>query len=163
LVHKPWAVEGTRATRKNLVTSIYLESEELEAHQRAMEAKYARAKEREPRHELYLADDADVLLVGFGIVSRVLRTAAEATRKDGTKAGVFRPITLWPFPDRALQEAAEHAERVLVVEMSNGQLVEDVRLTLAGEVPVDFYARVGGNVPSVEEVQEVLAGRPVTA
>ncbi len=158
-VHKPWAVQGTAATRKNLVTSIYLESDELEAHQRAMETKYARAKEREARHELYLADDAEVLLVGFGIVSRVLRTAAEAARKDGMKVGVFRPITLWPFPDHALREAAERAQRVVVVELSNGQLVEDVRLALEGEVPVEFYSRVGGNVPSVEEVQEVLTKR----
>lgn len=158
-VHKPWTVQGTAATRRNLVTSIYLESDELEAHQRGMEAKYTRAREHEPRHELYLADDAEVLLVGFGIVSRVLRTVAEAARKDGMKVGLFRPITLWPFPEKALQEAGARAQRVLVVELSNGQLVEDVRLSLDGEVPVEFYSRVGGNVPSVEEVQKVLAAR----
>jgi 2-oxoisovalerate ferredoxin oxidoreductase alpha subunit len=163
-VHKPWAVHGTAATRKNLLNSIYLEPDELEAHQQAMEAKYARAKEREPRYELYLADDAEVLLVGYGIVSRVLRTVAEVARKEGMKVGVFRPITLWPFPDRALQEAAERAQRVVVVELSNGQMVEDVRLALDGELPVEFYSRVGGNVPSVEEMQKVLAARPtVTA
>jgi pyruvate/2-oxoacid:ferredoxin oxidoreductase alpha subunit len=159
-VHKPWTVQGTAATRRNLVTSIYLEPDELEAHQRAMEAKYARAREHEPRHELYLADDAEVLLVGFGIVSRVLWTVAETARKEGMKVGVFRPITLWPFPKRGLQEAAHRAQRVVVVELSNGQLVEDVRLTLDGEVPVEFYSRVGGNVPSVEEVHQVLAARP---
>lgn len=161
VAHKPWAVQGTAATRKNLVTSIFLESDELEAHQRRLEAKYARAKEREQRHELYLAEDAEVLLVGFGIVSRVLRTAAEAARRNGMKAGVFRPITLWPFPTQALREAAADIDRVVVVELSNGQLVEDVRLALNGEVPVEFYSRVGGNVPSVEEVQEALAGRAV--
>jgi pyruvate/2-oxoacid:ferredoxin oxidoreductase alpha subunit len=159
-VHKPWTVQGTAATRRNLVTSIYLEPDDLEAHQRGMEAKYARAREHEPRHELYLADDAEVLLVGFGIVSRVLRTVAVAARKEGVKAGLFRPITLWPFPEKALQEAAQRAQRVLVVELSNGQLVEDVRLALDGEVPVEFYSRVGGNVPSVEELQKVLAARP---
>jgi pyruvate/2-oxoacid:ferredoxin oxidoreductase alpha subunit len=162
LVHKPWAVQGTPETRKNLVTSIYLESDELEAHQRGMEVKYARAIEREPRHELYQADDAEVLLVGFGIVSRVLRTTAETMRKEGCSVGVFRPITLWPFPTRALQEAAARVQRVVVVELSNGQLVEDVRLTLDGKVPIQFYSRVGGNVPSVEELQEVLAGRSVS-
>jgi 2-oxoisovalerate ferredoxin oxidoreductase alpha subunit len=158
-VHKPWTVQGTPATRRNLVTSIYLESDELEAHQRGMEAKYARAREREPRYELYLADDAEVLLVGFGIVSRVLRTVAETARKEGMKVGLFRPITLWPFPERALQEAAAKAQRVLVVELSNGQMVEDVRLALDGAIPIEFYSRVGGNVPSVEEVQQVLAAR----
>ncbi|HEY6945879.1 MAG TPA: 3-methyl-2-oxobutanoate dehydrogenase subunit VorB [Candidatus Acidoferrum sp.] len=159
-VHKPWVVQGTAATRRNLVTSIYLEPDELEEHQHGMEAKYARAKEHEPRHELYMADDAEVLLVGFGIVSRVLRTVAEAARKEGMKVGVFRPITLWPFPERALQEAVGDVDRVMVVELSNGQMVEDVRLALDGEIPVEFYSRVGGNVPSVEEVQKVLAARP---
>jgi pyruvate/2-oxoacid:ferredoxin oxidoreductase alpha subunit len=161
--HKPWSVQGTAQSRKNLLTSIYLESDELEAHQLAMEAKYARAKEREPRHELYEAEDAEVLLIGFGIVSRVLRTAAETLRKDGVKVGLFRPITLWPFPSAALREAAARVERIVVVELSNGQLVEDVRLTLEGRVPVEFYSRVGGNVPSVEEVQEVVARRSVFA
>ncbi|HET7150544.1 MAG TPA: 3-methyl-2-oxobutanoate dehydrogenase subunit VorB [Candidatus Acidoferrum sp.] len=160
-VHKPWAVQGTAATRENLVTSIYLESDELEAHQLGMQAKYARAEARESRHELYQADDAEVLLVGFGIVSRVLRTAAEGMRKEGMKVGLFRPITLWPFPSAALRQSAARVQRVVVVELSNGQMVEDVRLALDGRVPVQFYSRVGGNVPSVEEVQEVVAGRPV--
>lgn len=160
-VHKPWAVQGTATTRKNLVTSIYLESDELEAHQLGLQAKYTRAEAREPRHELYQTDDAEVLLVGFGIVSRVLRTAAEAMRKEGVKVGLFRPITLWPFPSVGLRQSAARVERVVVVELSNGQMVEDVRLALDGRVPVQFYSRVGGNVPSVEEVQEVVAGRPV--
>ena len=159
--HKPWVVQGTAKTRKNVVTSIYLEPDELEAHQLAMEPKYGRAVEREPRHELYQAENAEVLLVGFGIVSRVLRTTAEALRKNGLKVGLFRPITLWPFPTKALQEAAADVDRVVVVELSNGQLIEDVRLALDGQVPIQFYNRVGGNVPSVEELQEVVAGRSV--
>ncbi|HYL84890.1 MAG TPA: 3-methyl-2-oxobutanoate dehydrogenase subunit VorB [Candidatus Angelobacter sp.] len=161
-VHKPWVVQGTAQTRRNLVTSIYLEMDELEAHQRGMETKYARAVEREPRHELYQAKDAEVLLVGYGIVSRVLRTTAEVLRKDGLKVGVFRPITLWPFPARALQEAVARVHRVVVVELSNGQMVEDVRLALDGQVPIQFYNRVGGNVPSVEELQAVVAGRSLS-
>ena len=153
---KPWAVQGTPETRKNLITSIFLEPDELEAHQRNLEAKYFLAQQREPRHELYLADDADFLLVGFGIVSRVLRSAVEGARKHGLRAGLFRPITLWPFPSDALQKAAARAHTVLVVELSNGQMLEDVRLALDGRVPVEFYGRVGGNVPSVEEVHAQL-------
>ena len=153
---KPWAVQGTPETRKNVVTSIFLEPDALENHQRKMAEKYALIAEREARHELFLADDAEVLLVGYGIVSRVLRSTAELARKQGIKAGVFRPITLWPFPERALQEAAAHVRRVFVVELSNGQMVEDVRLALDGKVPVAFYARVGGNVPTVEELQQKL-------
>ena len=155
---KDWAVQGTAATRKNLISSIYLEADELEAHQRKLEAKYRVAEQLEPRHELYMADDAEILLVGYGIVSRVLRSAVEHARSAGLKVGLFRPITLWPFPTGALAEAAGKVHGVKVVELSNGQMVEDVRLALDGRVPVGLYTRVGGNVPSAEEIQErVLA------
>jgi pyruvate/2-oxoacid:ferredoxin oxidoreductase alpha subunit len=155
---KPWAVEGTNSTRKNLVSSIYLEPDDLEAHQHKLEAKYKLAQQLEPRHELYETEGAEILLVGYGIASRVLRSAVEECRRQGVKVGLFRPITVWPFPAKALQEAAAGVQKVLVVELSNGQMVEDVRLTLNGKVPVEFYGRVGGNVPSVEEVQgEVLS------
>ncbi len=156
---KPWAVRGTRETRENLLTSIYLEPDELEAHQRKLEEKYRLAREREPRHELYQADDAEILLVGFGIVSRVLRSAVESARKEGLRLGLFRPVTLWPFPSSALRQVAARVQKVLVVELSNGQMVEDVRLALDGHVPVEFYGRVGGIVPSVEEVlTHLIAG-----
>ena len=160
---KPWAVKGTPETRANLVSSIFLETDELEEHQRRMEAKYIRAQENEPRCELFRADDAEILLVGYGIVSRVLLSAVEALRKEGVKAGLFRPITLWPYPSRALVQAASKVQKVLVVELSNGQMVEDVRLALDGSVPVDFYGRVGGNVPSVREVQEQVLSRMAVA
>jgi len=163
LPEKPWAVKGTPETRKNLVTSIYLDTDELEAHQRQMEAKYARAQRDEPRHELYQADEAEVLLVGYGIVSRVLRSAVEKARQDGVRAGLFRPITLWPFPQKALALAAARAKKVLVVELSNGQMLEDVRLALNGKVPVEFYGRVGGNVPTVEEVHAQLGAPALRA
>ncbi|MGO9270344.1 MAG: 3-methyl-2-oxobutanoate dehydrogenase subunit VorB [Terriglobia bacterium] len=160
---KPWAVKGTAETRHNLVSSIFLEPDELEAHQRAMEAKYVRAQQEEPRHEIYQTGDADVLLVGYGIVSRILRSAVEELRRDGLRAGLFRPITLWPFPSQALAEAAARVEKVLVVELSNGQMVEDVRLALNGKVPVEFYGRGGGNVPSVEELRAQLVVRMGTS
>ncbi len=153
---KLWAVEGTPETRHNLITSIYLEPDDLEAHQRRMEAKYIRCAQEESRWETYLAEDAEVLVVGFGIVSRVLRSAVEESRREGLNAGLFRPITLWPFPSEALARAASRVSKILVVELSNGQMVEDVRLAVNGRVPVEFYGRVGGNVPSVEEVQERL-------
>jgi len=159
LPEKPWAVKGTAETRHNLLSSIFLEPDELEAHERAMEVKYRRAQQEEPRHEMYpdgQAGDADVLLVGYGIVSRILRSAVDELRRDGLRAGLFRPITLWPFPSRALAEAAARVEKVLVVELSNGQMVEDVRLALNGKVPVQFYGRGGGNVPSVEELRAQL-------
>jgi pyruvate/2-oxoacid:ferredoxin oxidoreductase alpha subunit len=153
---KPWAVKGTPETRGNLVSSIFLEPDGLEDHERRLEAKYIRAQQAEARFESYRAEDAEVLLVGFGIVSRVLLSTVDALRRDGVNAGMFRPITLWPFPSSALAKAAAHAKNVLVVELSNGQMVEDVRLTLNGQVSVKFYGRVGGNVPSVSELQEIV-------
>ncbi len=158
-VEKPWAVKGTPETRNNLLSSIYLETDELEAHVREMEAKYIRAQNVETRFELYQAEDAELLLVGFGIVSRVLRSAVDEARRQGLRVGLFRPISLWPFPSQALAKSAAKAEKVLVVELSNGQMVEDVRLALNGTVPVELYGRVGGNVPSVEEICEQLSGQ----
>jgi 2-oxoisovalerate ferredoxin oxidoreductase alpha subunit len=149
---KPWAVRGTPETRANLVTSIYLEPDDLEEHQRRMEAKYIRAQNAEPRCELYKTEDAELLVVGYGIVSRVLRSVVDEARAEGLPVGLFRPITLWPFPSRTLAKAAARVATVLVVELSNGQMLEDVRLALNGKKRVDFYGRVGGNVPSVEEL-----------
>jgi 2-oxoisovalerate ferredoxin oxidoreductase alpha subunit len=151
-IEKPWAVKGTPETQKNCITSIFLEPDALEAHQRHLAAKYKLAQELEPRHETYMTEDAEILLVGYGIVSRVLRSTVEQARAQGIRAGLFRPITLWPFPSKALVEAAAHCKTVLAVEMSNGQMIEDVKLSLNGKVPVELYSRVGGNVPSAEEV-----------
>jgi len=159
LAEKSWAVTGIRETRNNLITSIYLETDELEAHVRHLAEKYGRAQEEEPRQELYLADDAEVLVVGYGIVSRVLRSAVEQVRKFGLRAGLFRPITLWPFPSKALAAAAARCHSVLVVELSTGMMVEDVRLALDGRVPVEFYGRSGGNVPGAEEIRDRLLAK----
>ena len=156
---KPWAVQGTPETRKNVISSIYLEPDDLEAHIRKLEAKYIRASRLEARHETYEAADAEILLVGYGITSRVLRSAVEMARAEGLKAGLFRPITLWPFPKQALRDVASSVSKVLVVELSNGQMVEDVRLTLEGKVPVEFYGRTGGNVPTVEEIYTQIMQR----
>ncbi|MBI3447938.1 MAG: 3-methyl-2-oxobutanoate dehydrogenase subunit VorB [Acidobacteria bacterium] len=153
---KPWAVAGTAETRKNLISSIFLEPDLLEAHVRKLEAKYLEAERLEARHEVYRGEDADTLVVGYGIVSRVLRSAVEQARKAGAAVGLFRPISLWPFPKEALVAAASRCRRVLVVELSTGQMVEDVRLALNGTVPVELLGRVGGNVPSVEEILDRL-------
>jgi 2-oxoisovalerate ferredoxin oxidoreductase alpha subunit len=149
---KPWAVKGTRETKRNLLSSIVLEPDALEEHVRKLESKYTLCQELESRHENYLTEDADVLLVGFGIVSRVLRTAVDHLRAQGLKAGLFRPITLWPFPARELCETAKRVKQVLAVELSTGMMVEDVKLALNGAVPVEYYGRVGGNVPMADEI-----------
>ncbi|HVZ16514.1 MAG TPA: 3-methyl-2-oxobutanoate dehydrogenase subunit VorB [Terriglobales bacterium] len=153
---KPWAVQGTPETRKNLVSSIFLEPDELEGHVRKLEAKYRLAQQMEQRFETYMADDADILLVGYGIVSRVLRDTVEEARAQGIRVGLFRPISLWPFPSKPLAEYASRCRFVQVVEMSTGQMVEDVKLAVEGRAPVEFYSRVGGNVPTSEEVHTQL-------
>jgi pyruvate/2-oxoacid:ferredoxin oxidoreductase alpha subunit len=148
----PWAVTGTAQTRANLVTSIYLEPDVLEQHVRKLEAKYKRAEQEAVRFEGREIEDADVVLVGYGIVARVLKQVVESARAEGLRVGLLRPISLYPFPVLELQRIALHAHAFAVVEMSTGQLVEDVRLALAGRRPVEFYSRVGGNVPGTEEV-----------
>ncbi len=153
---KPWAVTGTAETRKNLISSIFLEPDQLEAHVRHLESKYQEAARREARFELYQAEDPEVLLVGYGITSRVLRSVVDMARKEGIRAGLFRPISLWPFPAEALRHASRRAQMVLVVEMSVGQMVEDVRLSLEGRVDVEFFGRTGGNVPQADEVCQKL-------
>lgn len=159
LPEKPWAVKGTAETRGNLITSIRMTPDKMEAHIRHLEDKYKQCEREECRWECYRAEDAEVLLVGYGIVSRVLRSVVDSARRHGMKAGLFRPITLWPFPSKALMEAAGPAAKVMVVELSTGQMVEDVRLAINGAKPVELYGRVGGNVPSAEECEAELFAR----
>jgi pyruvate/2-oxoacid:ferredoxin oxidoreductase alpha subunit len=157
---RPWSVQGTPETRSNLISSIYLSHEALEAHVRALQGKYEAVCENEVRFAELLAEDSEILLVGYGIVSRVLRRAVGLCRSMGIRAGLLRPITLWPFPSRRIEELSRRVERILTVELSTGQMVEDVRLAASGRCPVDFYGRQGGMVPSAEEIVErVLASR----
>ena len=147
-----WAVTGTAETRANLISSIYLEPERMERHVLKLDAKYKDAERRETRAELWRTEDADVVLVGYGIMGRVLKAVVEQLRAKGMRAGLLRPITLFPFPTAQIREAARHAKGFAVVEMSTGQLRDDVRLALEGRAPVEFYGRCGGSVPSAEEV-----------
>ncbi len=150
--HMPWAVEATPETRKNLVTSIYLEPDNLEAHIRKLEAKYRRCEREEVRFEEYQTGDAEVVLMGYGITARILKAVVEQLRATGLRVGLLRPITLYPFPVAAVQRLARSAKLFGVVELSTGQMLDDVRLALNGARPVEFYGRAGGNVPPAEEV-----------
>jgi pyruvate/2-oxoacid:ferredoxin oxidoreductase alpha subunit len=152
-----WAVDGTAATRGNLINSLHLDCDEMEAHSRALEAKYHRAEERETRAEEWLTDDAGIVLVGYGIVARILKAVAAEARAEGIPVGVLRPITLYPFPVSNFRRAANTARVFAVVEMSNGQMVDDVRLALNGVRPVEFLGRGGGNVPSHHQVLHLVS------
>ncbi len=149
-----WALYGDTESKKNLISSIYLEPDELEEHNRKLQEKYKKIEENEVRYEEYYLDDAKFVLIGYGIVSRMLRSAVQKLRKEGLKVGLLRPLTLFPFPKKQIRELAERGASFLVSEMSNGQMVDDVQLASGMKVPVYFYGRMGGNVPTTEELIE---------
>ncbi|MFH0777640.1 MAG: 3-methyl-2-oxobutanoate dehydrogenase subunit VorB [Candidatus Eisenbacteria bacterium] len=149
---KPWAIKGTAETRDNLVSSIYLSPEDLEEHIANLEKKYEQVRENEVRYEEYMTDDAKVITIGYGIVSRVLRTVVDTARSRGLRLGLLRPITLWPFPSRKLRQLAEKTGSFLVVELSTGQMVDDVKLAVECRKPVHLYTRYGGSVPTADEL-----------
>ena len=152
----PWAVLGTAATRPNLITSIYLEPEKMERHVRKLEAKYRQAERDEARAESYRTEDAEFVLMGYGIMGRILKAVVDRGRERGHKIGLLRPLTLYPFPEERIRELARQVRGFLVAELSDGQLRDDVRLALEGRKPVEFYSRVGGVVPTAEELLEVV-------
>ena len=149
---KPWALTGCKGRAPNVIKSLLLGEGALEEHNKKLQAKYARIKEAEVRSEQFHASDSDLVLVAYGSVARLAKAAMEKARAKGLRVGLIRPITLWPFPDAAIQAAAAKAKRFLVVEMSAGQMVEDVRLAVNGAAPVHFYGRMGGSIPSEEEI-----------
>ncbi|MFH1213368.1 MAG: 3-methyl-2-oxobutanoate dehydrogenase subunit VorB [Candidatus Neomarinimicrobiota bacterium] len=151
---KTWAVKGTPETVNNLITSIELDPDDLERHNLKLQQKYAIMEEQEVRYEGYRLDDAEIVLVGFGIVSRILHTIVDTLRAMGIRAGLMRPITLFPFPKKIIDELADRVKFFLVVEMSNGQMVDDVRLVVSGRKPVYLYTRMGGNTPSEKEIND---------
>lgn len=148
---KPWAIKCTKDSQ-NLVCSIFLEHDDLEAHNIHLQEKYKTIEANEVMFEAFHLDDADYVMIGYGIVSRVQKTAMEILRQEGIKIGLLRPQTLFPFPKKEIRALRERIKAYFVAEMSNGQMVDDVRLA-AGELrPIHFYGRMGGNVPSVDEI-----------
>lgn len=152
---KPYATTGTIEKRKpNIINSLYLKSDELEKTIVERFKRYELVKENEIRVEEYLTDDADLICVAYGATARVVRSAVEMAREEGIKVGLIRPITLWPFPTECINKAADKVDNMLVVEMSMGQMVEDVKLSANGKCNVEFFGRTGGIVPSPDEVLE---------
>jgi len=153
LPEKPWAIHGDAADEDRLITSINLEPELLEQHNIHLQNKYAEIARNETRFEDYHTEDAEVIIIAYGVVSRIVQTAVDDLRAAGRKVGMMRPITLWPFPGDHIIALGEYTKKFLVVELSNGQMVDDVRLALNGRRPVHLHNRMGGMVPSPEEVQ----------
>ena len=153
LIEKPWAVTGTGMQRKhNIINSLYLKPEELEKMNFARFERYAEIQKTEVRYESYLTEDADIVVVAFGIAARVSKNAVVAARAAGIKAGLLRPITVWPFPQQALADLANTAKGFLSVELSMGQMIEDVRLSIHDKRPVRLCNRAGGMIPGPDEV-----------
>lgn len=155
-VEADWVTNGAAGRRPRVVKSLHLQPEELEAHNQHLQAKYRAIQAAEVRWTGELLEDAEVAVVAYGTAARVARTAIRRARDGGLRAGLFRPISLWPFPSGPLAELATRVRGLLVVELSAGQMVEDVRLAVEGRTPVDFHGRTGGMVPTPDEVLAAL-------
>ena len=152
-----WATTGKPSTReRNIITSLDLDPNAQEVHNQKLQAKYREVEQKEVRFEEFQTDDADYLFVAYGTSARVSQKAVELARAEGIKAGLLRPITLYPFPSKRINELAQKVKGMLSVEMSAGQMVEDVLLSVSGKVPVHHFGRMGGVIPTPEEVVESL-------
>ncbi len=150
---KPWATTGTKLEREhNIVNSLSLVPEELETLNMKRYERYKEVEKNETMYEEYMVDDADIIIAAFGIAARVSKNAVNEARKQGIKAGLIRPITLWPFPKAPFEKAVEHAKAFISVELSMGQMIEDVKLATSCKVPVTLCNRVGGMIPDPEQV-----------
>ena len=159
LPRQDWALYADKESKDNLISSIFLDPHELEEHNHKLQRKYAEIEKNELMLEKFMLDDAEYVVMGYGIVSRVLKTAVEKLRSKNIKIGMLRPITLFPFPKKEILELAEKNCKFLIAEMSNGQMIEDVRLAVQGKTTVDLYNRMGGVVPTTEEIVDHIQKR----
>ncbi len=160
LPEKDWKVDATAETTNNLVSSIFISHDGLEEHITKLKKKYDSIEANEVRYEEYRTDDADYLAVAFGIVSRVMMSAIDMAREEGIKIGLLRPITLWPFPYEAIGAWEKKAKAILVSELSTGQMIDDVRLAVSCNVPIEFFSRYGGNVPTPHNLLDEIRKLP---
>ena len=153
IIDKPWALSGHKFKRDhNIVNSLYLDAADLEIKNNEREERYQTIRDTETRAETYLIEDATIAIVAYGAAARVAGAAVDEVREKGIKAGLIRPVTLWPFPTSEIRQAAESLDSILTVEMSHGQMIEDVKLAVNGAIKVDFYGRNGGILPTQNEI-----------
>ena len=152
----PWATMGCKERQPNIITSLELKPEVMEQRNLHLQQKYQTIREREVRYATEYIDDADYVIVAFGSAARIAEKSIEVARQQGIKVGLFRPITLWPFPEQAIRELTDRCKGFLVVEINAGQMVQDVRLAVNGKSPVEHFGRLGGIVPEPEEIVEAL-------
>lgn len=152
----PWAVTGKKGRKRNVITSLELNAPEMEVINNNLQAKYRSIEENEVRYEAQNTEDCDYLIVAFGSMARICEKSMEIARKEGLNVGLLRPITLWPFPSQAIAEAAKNAKGILVVELSAGQMIEDVKLAVNCSVDTRHYGRMGGMIPTPDEVLNAM-------
>jgi 2-oxoglutarate ferredoxin oxidoreductase subunit alpha len=156
-VDKPWATVGKKPGKdRNYITSLYIQSEDMERKNKHLQAKYKKIEENELLTEEYMMDDAEIVVMAFGLSSRITKKTVDLAREAGIKMGLLRPITLWPFPSQRIAELAakDSVKFFFSMEMNVGQMVEDIKLAVNGKKPVHYYGRVGGIIPTPEEVLE---------
>lgn len=154
---KGWATTGHGLKREqNVITSIYINPEVLEKHNQRLQAKYRLIEENETRYEEFNCENADVIVAAFGTVARIIKNVIGMAEKEGIKVGLIRPITLWPFPVKAFEKYAETPKAFLTVELNAGQMLEDVKLALNGKKPVYFHGRMGGMLPTQQEILDKI-------
>jgi 2-oxoglutarate ferredoxin oxidoreductase subunit alpha len=159
LKEKDWATTGTKEERKpNIINSLFLEAEELDAHNIKLEAKFKEMEANECRWEEFNLEGAEIVVAAYGTTARIVKNAIAILEKEGIKVGLIRPITVWPFPKKAFAESIDFSttKHVLTVEMSRGQMIEDVQLALNGKLPTSFYGKTGGVIPTPEGVVEAI-------
>ncbi len=149
-----WALTGAKDRKPNLVNSLYLGADNLETLNLKLQEKLADIRQHEIRYECVQGDDAEIIIVAFGTAARVAKTAVQQLRAEGLPIGLFRPITLWPYPETALQQLAKNCAAVLVVEMNAGQMLYDVQRIVGHGVPIEFYGRMGGKIPLPDEISQ---------
>jgi len=153
---KEWALTGAANRKQNIVRSLWLGEGVLEAFNKKLLDRYEQIQKDEVLCEQYEVDDAEIVVIAYGVVARIVSSAVDKAREEGIRAGWIRPVTLWPFPTEQISRAANELRIFLTVEMSNGQMVEDVKLAIAGKAPVVFYGRPGGGVPTVDEILDQI-------
>jgi len=149
---KDWILDGCKGRKPRIIRSLILNESELEKFNLKLQKRYKEIKANEQRCEVLYGDDSEIILVAYGTTSRISRSVVEALRKKGKKIGMLRPITLWPFPENALKKLAKNVKSFLVIEMSCGQMIEDVKLAIDCARPVHFYGRTGGEIPAEDEI-----------
>ncbi|HHU24299.1 MAG TPA: 3-methyl-2-oxobutanoate dehydrogenase subunit VorB [Acholeplasmataceae bacterium] len=154
---KTWAANGAMGKReRNIVNSLYLNPKELEDHNLRLHKKYLKMKEKEQRYEIVNGEDAEIMIVAYGTMARICRSAIEVLKEQGVKVGLLRPISIWPYPEIAFDELSSTVKGLLTCELSTGQMIDDVKIANRGRLPIGFFGRTGGMLPETEEIVDAV-------